>query len=207
MSTPRAVAVFLPARLALVQMAGERKISDAELARLRHLFWDEGWSAGELSEEFGVTPQHVRRLVREEQRPVIAGLDMNAVRSGVAAAVDELLVDTDLSAADAPLVAIARTLASKLDGCAASDSAGAAQAAPRLAAELMDVLERLQGRVPWEPDGRPLEPAPRGAPAGRGGRSERKHGRPAAMTAGGRRRAAADWRLPAAASRRPGWWL
>ena len=74
------------------------------------------------------------------------------MRSGVVAAVNAFLADLDLSTADAALAAVASTLAVKLDGCAAADSAGAAQAAPRLAAELVDVLERVQGRVPRELD-------------------------------------------------------
>ena len=132
-------------------MSKRQKVSDADLARLRHL-WDEGWAAGDLASEFGITPQHVGRLVRQEQRPSIAGLDPDAVRSGVAAAVDASLVDIDLSAGDAALASIARTLAAQLDGCAASNSVGAAAAAPRLAAELVDVLERVQGRVPRDLD-------------------------------------------------------
>ena len=132
-------------------MPAERKISDEELAEMRRLFHDEGWSAADLAAEFGVTPQHTGRLTRGEQRPVIAGLDPDAVRSGVVAAVDAFLKDADLGAGDTVLAAT-RALASKLDGCQASDAAAAAQAAPRLAAELVAVLERLQGRVPREPD-------------------------------------------------------
>src|SRR5687767_10361660 len=69
----------------LVRVAAERKISDEELGRLRHLH-DIGWAPQDLAEAFGVTVQHVGRLVRGEQRPVIAGLDAEAVRSGVAGA-------------------------------------------------------------------------------------------------------------------------
>jgi hypothetical protein len=39
-----------------------------------------------------------------------------------------------------------------LDGCAASDAATAAQAAPRLAAQLVDLLSELREAVPREPD-------------------------------------------------------
>ena len=132
-------------------MAAERKIDDAELTHLRGL-WAEGWSATDLAAEFGVSRQHIGRLVRDEQRPVISGLDPEAVRHGVVAAVDSFLDDADLGSGDAVLAASARALAVKVDGCAASSSAGAAQAMPRLCGELVDVLERLQGRTPREPD-------------------------------------------------------
>ena len=132
-------------------MARERKISDEELARLRHLA-DEGSTLTDLAEAFGITSQHVGRLVRHEQRPVIAGLDTEAVRSGVAASVEAFLTDVDLNAGAEVLAATARALASKLDACAASGSAAATQAVPRLARELVDVLERLRLDVPREPD-------------------------------------------------------
>ena len=45
-----------------------------------------------------------------------------------------------------------RSLAAKLDGCASSDATAAAQAVPRLASQLVDVLDRLRLRVPREPD-------------------------------------------------------
>jgi transcriptional regulator with XRE-family HTH domain len=140
--------------LALVQrcaMAAERKISDAELERLRDLA-DDGWSQDDLAAAFGVSRQHVGRLVRGEQRPKIAGLDAEAVRCGVSRAVDSFLADIELSASDAVLAATARSLAAKLDGCASSDATAAAQAVPRLASQLVDVLDRLRLGVPREPD-------------------------------------------------------
>ena len=132
-------------------MSAERKISDEELVRLRHLSED-GWSNDDLAEVFGVTPQHVGRLVRGAQRPVIAGLDAEAVRTGVAGAVEAFLRDVDLSAADYVLAATARALAAKLDACAVSESASAAQAVPRLSSELVALLDRLRLGVPVEPD-------------------------------------------------------
>ena len=135
----------------MVRMSAERRISDEDLDRLRHLA-DEGWSPNALADAFGVTVQHVRRLLRGEQRASIAGLDPDVVRADVVRAVDEFLEDADLSAADAVLAATARALAGKLDACASSSSAAAAAATPRLAAELVAVLAVLQDRAPRELD-------------------------------------------------------
>lgn len=132
-------------------MPAERKLSDDEVARLRALSVD-GWSHQDLAAAFGITPQHAGRLVRGEQRPVIAAQDAEAARGGVSDAVATFLEDADLSTRDEVLAATARALATKLDGCAASDAATAAQAAPRLAAQLVDVLAHLRESMPREPD-------------------------------------------------------
>lgn len=128
------------------------KLSDRDVARLRDL-WDEGWNAVDLAAEFDISRQHVGRLVRDEQRPTIVGLDAEALRLGVTGAVEAFLADVDdLDGADRVLAVTAHGLAVKLDATLAADSAAAAQAAPRLAAQLVDVLERLRGTVPREPD-------------------------------------------------------
>ena len=133
-------------------MSAERKISDEDLDRLRDLA-DEGVPPSALAEGFQITVQHVRRLLRGEQRPSIAGLDPETVQRDVVRAVDEFLADADhLSAADAVLAATARVLALKVDAVASSSSAAAAQAMPRLAAELASVLAALRDGVPREPD-------------------------------------------------------
>ena len=72
-----------------------RKLTDAEVDRLREL-WTEGWSAIDLAAEFDVSRQHVGRLVREEQQPAVARLDPEALRSGVAFAVDVFLTGVAL---------------------------------------------------------------------------------------------------------------
>jgi hypothetical protein len=118
-------------------MAAERKISDDELERLRSLATD-GWSHQDLAEAFGITPQHAGRLVRGEQRPVIA-----AEAGTVSDAVEAFLADADVTGEYRVLAAAARSLASKMDACAGSDSASAAQALPRLNAQLVSVLELL----------------------------------------------------------------
>jgi hypothetical protein len=119
-----------------------QKLSDSDVARLREL-WSEGWSAPDLAAEFGVSRQHVGRIVREEQRPVVAGLGVD-LRAGAAEAVERLVASVDVDADGAVVAATARALASKLDACAASESAAAAAAAPRIAAELVDVVGRLR---------------------------------------------------------------
>lgn len=133
-------------------MARERKISDEDLPRLRFLYDEEGWSLTALAAEFGVTRQHVGRLVRGEQRPMIGPLDAGAVRLSVAAAVEQYLADGEWDDAAGVLAATARVLATKLDACSAADSATAAQVMPRLASELVDVLARLRGEAPQMPD-------------------------------------------------------
>jgi len=137
----------------MVLMSAERKISDEDLDRLRHLA-GEGWSQSDLADAFGVTTQHAGRLVREEQRPLIAGLDLDAACGDVVAAVDRFLADADLSAADAVRAAAAHAIARKLDACVSSSSAAAAAATPRLASELVAVLGALDdpARVPDELD-------------------------------------------------------
>ncbi len=132
-------------------MAPEPKITDADLARLRHLS-DDGWTNQDLAEVFGVSAQHVGRLLRGEQRATIAALAETA-RAGVLAAVEQLVGDQELGASDLVLAATARALAAKLDSAAASDSAAAAAATPRLAAALVSVLGELRDGVPHEPDG------------------------------------------------------
>lgn len=132
-------------------MSGERKIGDGDLARLRRLA-DEGVSPGDLADAFGVTVQHVRRLLRGEQRGAIAGLDPDVVRADVVLAVNQFLEDADLSAADGVRAATARALALKLDACVSSTSASAAAATPRLSAELVAVLGVLQDGAPRELD-------------------------------------------------------
>jgi len=135
-------------------MAPERKLSDSELGRLRALGEDEGWTHADLGACFGISPQYVGRLLRGEQRATIAGLDAETLQDGVLGAVDAFLGDLRLTRSDDVLAAMARAFAGKLDACAVSDSATAAQAVPRLSAELTEVLERLRLRTqePREPD-------------------------------------------------------
>jgi hypothetical protein len=121
------------------------KLTDVDVGRLREL-WAEGWNAIDLAAEFGISRQHVGRLVREEQQPKVAGLDPEALESGVAAAIDVFLADIELGPGDGVPAATARTLAAKLDACAAVETAGAAAAVPRLACELTGLVDRL--RVP-----------------------------------------------------------
>ena len=132
-------------------MPAERKVSDEELVRLRRLSAD-GWTPANLAEAFGVTPQHVGRLLRGEQRPSLGEPDGEGEAGDVAGALEAFLADMHLSGADEVLAAAGRALAGKLDTVAASDSATAAQAAPRIAAQLVDVLGELRAGLPREPD-------------------------------------------------------
>jgi hypothetical protein len=132
-------------------MPAERKLTDDELGRVRVLSAD-GWSHADLAAAFGVSAQHVGRLVRGEQRPVIGAQGAEDAAGGVSEAVATFLDDAELSTRDVVLAATARALAAKLDACAASEAATAAQAAPRLAAQLVDVLSELHESLPREPD-------------------------------------------------------
>jgi predicted transcriptional regulator len=128
------------------------KLSDGEVAALREA-WDAGVSAPDLAAEFGVTEQHVRRLVRGDQRQLVSGADVVASRSSVVSAVDGFLAKLQLDAGDLALASVAQALASKLDACAVAETGAAAGAVPRLATELVEVLERLRASEPREPDG------------------------------------------------------
>src|SRR3954447_18044972 len=123
-------------------MAAERKIGDEELARLRRLHAD-GWSFNDLGAAFGISRQHAGRLARGEHRAPLGDPeleDASGDAGDVSVAVGAFLDDAELNTADEVLAATARALAGKLDACARSESATAAQAAPRLAAQLVDVL-------------------------------------------------------------------
>lgn len=127
-----------------------RKLTDQDVVRLRALA-DEGWYRDDLASEFGVSVQHVGRILRGTQRAQIAGLDAEAARSSVATAVGRYLDDLHLDSNTAILGELALTLAEKLDDCRASQAAAAATAAPGLARQLVDVLDGLSGRH-REPD-------------------------------------------------------
>jgi hypothetical protein len=129
-----------------------RKLTDSAVTRLRTL-WTEGWSAPDLAAEFGVSRQHVGRIVREEQRAVVPGLDAEKARTvGVAAAVEAFLDGAEAREGDEALGAIARTLAAKIDATAAADTTAAAAALPRLVAELTEIIDRLRRPVAHVPD-------------------------------------------------------
>lgn len=134
-------------------MARDRRVSDEDLARLRDLAAD-GWTHEALAVEFGVSRQHVGRLVRGEQRADLPPRAEPETRDGeVSEAVERYLDRVTLNRRDEALAAIARSLASKLDSATSSESATAAAAAPRLAAELASILETLEDSAPREPTG------------------------------------------------------
>src|SRR4051812_1600857 len=102
-------------------MARNAKLTDRDLARLRALR-AEGWSLRELATKFDISRQHAGRLVRGEQRPMIANLPTDAIRVSTSAAVEAFLADAELNAGDEVLAAMARALAAKLDAATASDA-------------------------------------------------------------------------------------
>src|SRR4051812_26118986 len=96
-------------------MAAERKLSDEDVDRLRTLAED-GWSQPDLAVAFGISREHVGRLVRGEQRPAIGAVDVDAVSGdGVRVAVDAFLDDVVLDLGGEALAATARAVAAKLD--------------------------------------------------------------------------------------------
>jgi ABC-type nitrate/sulfonate/bicarbonate transport system substrate-binding protein len=128
-----------------------RKLTDSDVADLRSR-WEDGWNAIDLAAAFGISRQHVGRIVKQQQRATIAGLDAERVHASVEGAVEEFLGGLELRDGDEVLAATARMLARKLDACSASDAIAAAHAAPRLAAELAATLERIRTPVDYVPD-------------------------------------------------------
>jgi len=130
-----------------------KKLTDEQVEQLRELAEVDGWSHEDLAQRFGISRQHVGRLVREDARPKIAGLDPDvATSAGVLAAVNAFLDDLVLKSDALVLAATAKAVASKLDACGASDSASAAQAVPRLASQLVEVLREIDAVTPGPPD-------------------------------------------------------
>jgi hypothetical protein len=115
----------------------ERKLDDEDLARLRHLY-EEGWTLGGLAEAFGISRQHAGRLVRGEQRPSIGPANGQEAPGGVVAAVEDYLSGVHLDRGGEVLAQTVTALARRLDACAASDAAAAAQSAPRIAPQMVD---------------------------------------------------------------------
>jgi hypothetical protein len=122
------------------------KLSDADVGRLRHLAAD-GWSPAALAVEFGVSVQHVRRLVRGAQRTQLGGLDARTARKSAAAAVERLVDGLTLDSFTSVHAETALVLAVKLDECRSSSTAAAATAAPGLARQLVEVVGYLTERT------------------------------------------------------------
>src|SRR3954454_17907104 len=131
-------------------MSAEPKLTDADVEEMRALA-AVGWSAVSLAERFGVTARHARRVLSGQHRAPIGSGDSKA-GDRVAEAMQEFLGEMELNSSSRVLAAVATSLARKFDDATASSSASAAVAAPRLAGELVDVMERLRAGVPREPD-------------------------------------------------------
>lgn len=132
-------------------VSAHRKLTDADVEQIRALA-GVGWTHERLAETYGVSRQHIGRLLAQEQRPVIAGLDRETVGVSVSGALGEFLAGMELDHSHEVLAATARALAAKLDAATAAESATAAAAVPRLADQLVEVLDRLRAAVPREPD-------------------------------------------------------
>jgi transcriptional regulator with XRE-family HTH domain len=129
-----------------------RKLSDADVTRVREL-GTEGLTQSEIAAQFDVGRRQVGRILSGGSRPQLAGLDRDIVDSGnVLLAVDQFLTGIRLDDANEVTAAVARNLASQLDGTAAKGSAAGAAAAPRIAVELAAAITDLRGTV-REPDG------------------------------------------------------
>lgn len=125
-------------------MGAEPRLSDADVARLRE-DWASGSSLADLAAEFAITPQYAGRLVRHEDRPVLDVDEAVESASGIRGAVEAFLADRVLDAGDDVLAETARALARKIDACASSGAATAANAMPRLAEVLVSALGELRG--------------------------------------------------------------
>ena len=132
-------------------MAPDPKVSDEAVARLRRLSAG-GWANRDLAEAFGISPQHVGRLLRGDQRSTLPSADDDALDDSVHGAVMVFLDSSECSPSDGVLAATAQTLAAKIDSCGAATAATAAQALPRLAAQLVHVIGVLREGGSHEPD-------------------------------------------------------
>jgi len=122
-----------------------RKLSDAEVATIRSQA-AESRSTSEIAAEFGISAQYASAIIRRRARQQLGGLDEDTVRGAdVSTAVERFLADLPLTAAEQVLAAAARQLARKLDQAAESETIGSAAAAPSIARELGEVVERLRG--------------------------------------------------------------
>jgi hypothetical protein len=137
------------------------KLTDAQVAEIRALA-SEDVSHSELARRFGVSRQHVTRLVRSELVPV-PPVDVGVWSAGgVASAVRALLQRAGLNPEGDVEAATAVVLAEKLDQCRESLTAQSAMAVPGVSRALQEVLDQVRGAVG---DGRPRLGALRGEQA------------------------------------------
>jgi hypothetical protein len=132
-------------------MSGDRRVSDEDLAEIRQLA-AAGVTRVQMAARFGITPQHVGRLVRGEQRGDVAAGDDAPELGPVCEAVERYLAGLTLDSRANVLAAAVRAVAAKLDAAAASSAASAAAAVPRLYEALEQALGELRMAAPREPD-------------------------------------------------------
>jgi transcriptional regulator with XRE-family HTH domain len=127
------------------------KLSDAQVAEVRALNAG-GVGRAEIAARFGVSVQHVGRLVLGRSRPTTSNLAAGLIADrDVTRAVERFVEGLELDAEQRVLAEAALALAAKLDQCRASPSAAAAQAAPAVARQLIEVVAQLRERQP-QPD-------------------------------------------------------
>jgi hypothetical protein len=119
------------------------KLSDTEVADIRAAVAEGGQSPAVIAARYGVTRQHVNRLVRGEQRQTLPPVDL-AHEASVTVAVLSRLEALGIDPNEDVVGATAVALSEKLDSVRASQTAQAAMAAPGLARALQDVLEELR---------------------------------------------------------------
>jgi hypothetical protein len=122
-------------------------LTDKDVAIVRALAAD-GVPRKEVAERFGVSAQHVGRIVRGAARAPLAALVVE--QGSVSAAVAAFLAGLERDARDEVLAQTALALAYKLDQLRESTSAASAGAVPGVARALVDTVEAM--RAPAPPD-------------------------------------------------------
>ncbi|HET9708876.1 MAG TPA: hypothetical protein VFP39_11300 [Gemmatimonadales bacterium] len=127
-----------------------KRLSDGEVSELRRLS-AEGVLQRDLAERFGVSQSFVSRVTRGERRERRERDGLVLVDGPVRVALEEWLAGFEFRGADRVRVRVAETLASAVDGCAASTTAAALATLPRLVGQLEFELERLANAADERP--------------------------------------------------------
>jgi hypothetical protein len=128
---------------------GTVKLSDLEVKTIRERR-AAGVSVAVLAERYDVSPQHVRRISKGEQRAMIEETALSLPGRAVEA-LEEHLGELELDGSGQVKAAMARALAEKIDACSASESSQAAVSLPALVARLDALMFELK-RDDRQPD-------------------------------------------------------
>lgn len=127
------------------------KLTDAQVVEVRALN-ARGVGRAEIAARFGVSVQHVGRIVLGRSRPTTSDLPAGLIAEGdVTRAVERFVEGLELDGEQRVLAEATLALAAKLDQCRASPSAAAAQAAPAVTRQLVEVVALLREGQP-QPD-------------------------------------------------------